>query len=118
MRPRSRRDEGFVTIAITGLALVLVAVAALVATLCAVAVARHRAAAAADLAALAAAGHAVEGLTRACHAARNVATAQGAVLSECWLDGLDVVVQVSVTPPGRLGDLGQARARARAGPQR
>ena len=110
------REEGFVTVAVAGLALVLVAVSALVATLSAVAVTRHRAAAAADLAALAAARHAVEGAGPACEAGRRVAAAQGAVLVGCRLDGLDVLVEVAVTPPGRLGDLGQARALARAGP--
>jgi secretion/DNA translocation related TadE-like protein len=115
---RVDRQDGFVTVAVAGLALVLVSVSAVVATLGAVAVARHRAAAAADLAALAAAQHAVEGRAAACGAARRVAQAQAAALQTCDLDGLDAVVRVSVTPPGRLGRWGAAEAVARAGPTR
>ena len=113
-----RSENGFVTLAVAGLALVLIAVSAVVATLGAVAVARHRAAASADLAALAGAGHAVEGGDSACAAAADVARAQGARLTGCRLEGLDVVVEVTVTPPGRLGLLGRARAISRAGPAR
>lgn len=113
-----RRQDGFVTVAVAGLVLVLVSLSALVATLAAVAVTRHRAAAAADLAALAAARHALEGEQVACAAARRVAVAQAAVLEVCRIEGLDVVVEVAVSPPGRLGQLGVARAIARAGPAR
>lgn len=109
-----RRDDGFVMVAVAGLVLVLVAVGGLVATLGAVAVARHRAAAAADLAALAAAGHAREGQGPACDAAGAIAQAQEAELITCALDGPDATVQVEV----RLGVLGAARARGRAGPDR
>jgi secretion/DNA translocation related TadE-like protein len=111
------REQGFVTVAMVGLMLVLVVVSALVATLGAVAVARHRAAAVADLAALAAASHALEGSTAACGRARQVAQAQRARLETCALDGLDVLVEVSVRPPGPLGGYGQARAASRAGPK-
>jgi secretion/DNA translocation related TadE-like protein len=105
-----RRDEGFVTVAVVGLAAVLVAVSALLATLGAVAVARHRAASAADLAALAAAGHVLDGT--ACEAAREVARAAGAELTDCRPEGTTVLVVAAV----RVGALGTARARARAGP--
>lgn len=107
-------DDGFVTIALAGFVLVLVFVAVVVTALGAVAVARHRAAASADLAALAAAAHVLDG--GACPAARVVAQAQGAELDACLVEGLDVAVVVSVRPAGRLGELGAARARARAGP--
>ena len=107
-------DDGFVTIVLVGFVLVLVSLAVVVTALGAVAVARHRAAASADLAALAAAVHVLDG--GACGAARVVAQAQGAELEACRVDGLDVEVVVSVRPPGRLGELGAARARARAGP--
>jgi secretion/DNA translocation related TadE-like protein len=107
-----KRESGFVTVAVAGLVLVLVAFGGVVATLGAVAVARHRAAAAADLAALAGAAHVLEGPARACRAARDVASAQAAVLSRCRLDGAVLTVEVAV----RLGALGAARSRARAGP--
>ena len=105
-----RREGGFVTVAVLGLALVLLAVAALLATLGTVAVARHRAASAADLAALAGALHLVDG--RACDAAGAVVAASSAQLLDCRADGSAVVVVVGV----RVGALGTARARARAGP--
>lgn len=111
-------DEGFVTVAMAGLILVLVSVTVLVAGLGAVAVTRHRAATAADLAALAAAGQALEGRVTACRAAARVAEAQGAEVADCRLDGSDALVEVTVRPPGRLGALGAARAWARAGPER
>lgn len=114
MRPRG--EHGFVTVAIAGLAVVLLAVATLVAALGAVAVARHRAGAAADLAALAAAQHAPAGQAAACSAADRVASAQGATLERCSLEGLVADVVVAVRPAGRVGDLGTAAARARAGP--
>ena len=112
------RDEGFVTVAMAGLMLVLISVTVLVAGLGAVAVTRHRAATAADLAALAAAGHALEGTVTACAAAGRVAEAQGAAVVDCRFDGSDALVEVTVRPPGRLGALGAARAWARAGPDR
>jgi secretion/DNA translocation related TadE-like protein len=105
-----RREGGFVTVAVVGLAAVLVAVGALLATLGTVAVARHRAAAAADLAALAGARHLLDGT--ACDAARRVVQAEPAVLEDCRADGTSVTVRVGV----RVGALGTARARARAGP--
>lgn len=110
-----RRDEGFVAIAVAGLVLVLLSVSFLVACLGAVAVARHRAAAAADLAALAAAAHALEGQASACEVAGSIADAQAARLEQCRLEGTDAVVIVSVRPAGGVGDLGRARAQARAG---
>jgi secretion/DNA translocation related TadE-like protein len=116
VRP-AERDDGFVAIAVAGLALVLVAVGLLVAALGAVAVARHRAAAAADLAALAAAQHVVEGSAAACGAAERVAAAQGARVASCRLTGPEVEVVATVRPAGRLSLLGTARARARAGPR-
>jgi secretion/DNA translocation related TadE-like protein len=105
-----RREDGFVTVAILGLATVLVAVSALLATLGTVAVARHRAASAADLAALAGARHLLDGT--ACQAAARVARAATAVLEDCRDGGSDVTVQVGI----RVGPLGTAHARARAGP--
>lgn len=104
------------TVAVAGLALVLVSIAALVATLGAVAVARHRAAAAADLAALSAARHVIEGQPRACEVATRIAGLQGALVVSCVLERQDVVVEVTVRPPGSLGLIGVGHGRARAGP--
>lgn len=112
----SRREEGFVTVAVVALAAALALVAALVVALASVAVARHRAMSAADLAALAGARHALEGPAVACDAAREVAAAHGARVEDCDVVGLDVRVVAAVQPPGRLGELGRARAVARAGP--
>ena len=81
-----------------------------------VAVTRHRAASAADLAALTAAVHAREGASAACAAARRAAATQQAVLVSCRLDGLEVVVEVTVRPGPALARLGLATGRARAGP--
>lgn len=77
-------------------------------------VARHRAQAAADLAALAAAQRLPAGLTGACSSAEALAAAMGAVLEQCSVDGLDVVLSVGVTGAAPLG--GRAEAWARAGP--
>ena len=83
-------------------------------------VARHRAESAADLAALAGAGDAVLGRTAACDRAGRIAAAAGAELSACALDGWDVLVEVRVPVPLRLGPAtgssSDATARARAGP--
>lgn len=78
--------------------------------------ARHRAQAAADLAALGAAGAVVSGPAAACAQADRIAVRMRAVLGDCRIDGLDVVLDVSV--PVHLGrwGVGPARAAARAGP--
>ncbi|SCG63351.1 helicase/secretion neighborhood TadE-like protein [Micromonospora halophytica] len=81
-------------------------------------VARHQARVGADFAALAAAGQALRGDASACAAAGELASANGARLTGCRLDGLDalVTVQVPVTPlPGFHRT---ATATARAGPIR
>jgi secretion/DNA translocation related TadE-like protein len=97
------------------LAMVFLAVAGAISALGAVSLTRHKAEAAADLVALAAAGHALEGTEAACAAARRLSEEQGATLVECRLEGLDAIVVVGVSPPGRLSSLGLVRGRARAG---
>jgi len=79
-------------------------------------IARHRAQAAADLAALAAAGRIASGPQSACGFAGSVAAANGAKVSGCTVEELDVVVTVEVAVS--LGSLGiaPAAAAARAGP--
>jgi len=112
---RRRGDAGFGTVFAMGLVLVVLSLGGLVATVAAVGVSRHRAEATADLAALAAAQHVLEGVDRACSAARHVVQEQGGRLLYCRLDGLDAIVVVGVAAPGRAGSFGLVRGRARAG---
>lgn len=79
-------------------------------------IARHRAQSAADLAALAAAGRVGAGATVACDRAAVLAERMGARVSDCAVEGLDVVVTVEVATAPRAGQTGVARASARAGP--
>ena len=94
----------------------LIAFAAGGAYLGAAVTARHRAQAAADLAALGAAGDVASGPDAACRQATQIAARMRSDLTDCRIDGLDVVLEVSV--PVRLGrwGVGPARAVARAGP--
>lgn len=80
-------------------------------------VARHQAQTAADLGALAGAGHAVAGEPTACARAAALVAANGARLTDCRLDGLDLVVTVAVSAPA-VGAGRVATATARAGPVR
>ena len=88
-------------------------------------VARHRAQAAADLAALAAAGRMPSGAAAACAWATATARAMRVDDVRCQtdglddpdgLDGLDVIVSVSVTVRMGVFPAAVARAAARAGP--
>lgn len=79
-------------------------------------IARHRVQAAADLASLAAAARISHGAETACAQASVVARAMDTSVTQCVVDGLDVVVTVEAAVAlGRFG-IGQARAAARAGP--
>ena len=110
------RDEaGVAAVLVLALAAVLTLVAAST-SLAAVAVARQRAAAVADLSALAAAEQALLGQEAACERAEQVAQLAGAGLRSCQVRGDVAVVVAQVRPPGPLGRLGNASARARAGP--
>lgn len=113
---RVRRDDGVATVLVLGLASVLVLLGCVTAALGAVAVARQRAASAADLSALAAAGAVLDGPAVACRRAAGLADRVGAELSSCTVHGDQVDVLVAVRPPGVVGRLGPASARARAGP--
>ncbi|WP_443049144.1 Rv3654c family TadE-like protein [Streptomyces sp. NBC_00316] len=73
--------------------------------------ARHRAGGAADLAALAAADRALQGMAAACRAAEEVATAQGAVVVRCAVQG----EIADVTARARFGPYAPV-VRSRAGP--
>jgi len=107
-------EDGSATVVVLALAAVLGCAGLLVLVLAQVALCRERAEAAADLAALAGAAHVLDG--HACAAAATVARAQGARLLACRIDGWQVRVVAGVGLGGALHDLGQARARARAGP--
>lgn len=111
-----RGDRGAVAVVVIALAAVVGLAGATASALGAVAVARQRAAAVADLSALAAAQHAHEGDAVACAWASRIARADGARLRRCVLAGDVVEVAVEVRPAGRLGRLGSATSRARAGP--
>jgi secretion/DNA translocation related TadE-like protein len=113
---RSAGDRGAAAVLVLAMAAVLVLAGATVTAVAAVAVARQRAATVADLAALAAAQRALEGQVDACTRAARTAAANGARLTSCRLDGDVAEVVAEVRPPGRLGELGAARSRARAGP--
>ena len=113
---RPRGDAGVATVLVLSMASVLVLVGAVTSGLAAVAVARQRAASAADLSALAAAASTLEGPEVACDRARRLATRTGARLASCTVDGDVVQVVAEVRPPGAIGRLGTASARARAGP--
>jgi len=104
------------TVLVLSLAAVLVLVGAAATALAAVAVARQRAASAADLSALAAAQVVLSGPDVACGRAAELAERVGGRLSACDVDGDVVAVVVQVRPPGVVGRLGVASARARAGP--
>ena len=116
MRPRPAGDTGAVAVLVVALAAVLALVGSTVSALAAVAVARQRAAATADLAALAGAQRALQGPAEACRRAAEIAVANAATVLHCRLSGDTVEVVVEVRPPGRLGQLGAASSRARAGP--
>ena len=113
----SLRDE-------TGSATVLVLVAmgvvclatAVVCCIGAAMTVRHRAAAAADAAVLAAAARVSDGPSSACSLAAGVASADGARLSACALDGPIARVTAKVAPRGWLSIFGPATVKAKAGP--
>ncbi|ORA04754.1 hypothetical protein BST17_13610 [Mycolicibacterium bacteremicum] len=93
----------------------LLAVTVGVTMLGSVVISRHRAHSAADLAALAGAATLVTGRHDACATAGSVAASNSVTLTDCAIDGLDVLVAVEV---GTALPGGSAQARARAGPGR
>jgi secretion/DNA translocation related TadE-like protein len=112
---RPREEDGYSTVITLGFIAVLLMITGVLAAAGTVVVARHRAEAVADVAALSAAQHARQGVVAACLAAGLLVREHHAQLVSCRLDGLDAVVVVGVRPPGRAGDLGTVRGRARAG---
>ncbi|BCI55536.1 hypothetical protein NIIDNTM18_48140 [Mycolicibacterium litorale] len=79
-------------------------------------IARHRAQAAADLGALAAAGRIASGAETACRKATTVAESMGTSLTDCTVDGLEVVVHVEAAIGLAGWRFGPAHAAARGGP--
>jgi secretion/DNA translocation related TadE-like protein len=79
-------------------------------------VARHRSQAGADLAALAAATGVASGAESACAQAGLVARAMDTAMTDCAVDGLEVVVHVEAAMDLGALRFGPARAAARAGP--
>ncbi|MGI8417942.1 MAG: Rv3654c family TadE-like protein [Nakamurella sp.] len=113
--PSHERDTGSATIlAAVGVATLIVVLAVGLQVAGAV-IARHRAESAADLAALAGAAKVLTGQQSACSTAGSIAAANGAMLQDCELIGLDLRVMVRVD--AALGPIGgSAAGRARAGP--
>ena len=113
-----RRDEdrGAAAVLVLACASVLVLFGMTASAVAAIGVARQRAASVADLAALAAAERALDGEQAACRRAAVVAELSDASVAWCRLDGDIAELGVRVRPPGRLGGLGTAVGRARAGP--
>ncbi|MGC3859200.1 Rv3654c family TadE-like protein [Micromonospora chersina] len=111
-------ERGGATVCLLAVGLVLVLVGLLGAGLGAARCARHQARNAADFAALAGAARVIEGGGEACGRAADLATANGARLTGCRLDGLDVVAtaEVRVAPLPWLARA--ASATSRAGPAR
>ncbi|WP_305093696.1 Rv3654c family TadE-like protein [Prescottella sp. R16] len=93
----------------------LVAVTAILLHLGGAVAARHRAQSAADLGALAAA-HALADGAEACVAATSVVSRMRAQVSECVVEGWDVLVTAEAPAGVAAFGLGPARAIARAGP--
>lgn len=113
---RGRRPErGAASLLVVALAGVLLLVGAALGVVAALVTAHREAQAAADLAALAGAGSLQHGQD-ACTRAAEVASANGARLVSCRREAEDVVVAVEVRGPRWLGQDGDLRGSARAGP--
>ena len=108
----SRTDCGGATVLVVAMAGLLMFVMTGLAAAGGLVTAQRRAQSAADLAALAAASH----LDDACTQAAGVATANGATLERCGLDGDDLTVVVSVAGPDVPWRDVRVAAEARAGP--
>ena len=107
-----RGDVGSATVLVVAMAGVLLFVMVALAAVGGLVTAQRRAQSAADLTALAAAA----GETDACAEAHRTATANGAALDSCAVDGEEVRVVVSVDGPTMPGRDVRVTAEARAGP--
>jgi secretion/DNA translocation related TadE-like protein len=93
---RLRDDRGAASIFVLAVGLVLIGVALALVTVGAARVARHQAKAAADFGALAGGPHAIEGQAAACAVALRYVEANHARMTECAVDGLEIVVRAEV----------------------
>lgn len=111
----NRGDAGSASLVTLGVGLAVVIFAAGLSLAGAATVGRHEAQRAADLSALAGARFAIDGPVPACRRAESVAQVNGAAVTACRIDGLDLIVTVT----RRIAWLGRsATAMARAGPYR
>ncbi|HEY8534131.1 MAG TPA: Rv3654c family TadE-like protein [Micromonospora sp.] len=115
---RFTSDRGSASLWLVAFGLALASVGAAGAAVGAARVGYHEARAAADLGALAAAARVADGSHVACQRAERFAQLNGARLVACHVDGLDVVVTVTVAVEPVPGLLRAAVASARAGPVR
>ena len=112
-----RRDEsGVATIWAVWSIVAVLGIGAAAGVVAAATARQHRLDAAADLSAVSAAGDLARGES-ACATAARVASANGAVLSTCTVDGTDVVVAVTDRIQLPLGIVETLVSRARAGPE-
>jgi secretion/DNA translocation related TadE-like protein len=110
-----RGDRGMATVLACFCVMALVAFAALAFRLGTAAVAREQAETAADFGALAGAAVVLNGPDSACRAAATVVGINGGAVSECTVDGADVLISVTVDAVG--GPLPRlAPGRPRPGP--
>ncbi len=111
-----RSDEsGAATVVAAACLAVLLLIGSALGVVAAMVRAHRSAQAAADLGALAAASALARGRDP-CGSAAAIATANGAELLTCVIDGRDALVTVEVTGPRWLGQEGDLVAEARAGP--
>lgn len=111
----SRGERGAASVLVIALAGMLLLVGSALSVVAAIFVSHRTAQSAADLAALAGAQTQADG-GDACAAARSVASANGAELTSCSVDGREVRLRVLVEGPRWLGQEGDLTAEARAGP--
>ncbi|MDQ1682246.1 MAG: hypothetical protein QOH99_787 [Frankiaceae bacterium] len=114
MKVRHQADEGSASVLVVAVVAFVTALTFAALSLADVRIARHRAAAAADLAAVAGAAAWPASPSAMCARAREIGTLNGAVVTECHLDGSAVSVHVTVGVRGALplGAVVSARARA------
>ncbi len=110
-------QRGSATLLVLSMAGVLVTLGAALGVVVTMVAAHRSAQSAADLAALAGARAVAQGRP-GCPAAAVSADANGAVLTRCFLYGVDVEVEVRVAGPRWLGQTADLGARSRAGPSR
>lgn len=115
--PRHRAsDRGAASVWVLAVGLVVVAAGVAGAAVGAARVARHEARVAADLGALASGARAIEGQQGACDRAAEIVAANGGRVTNCAVEGLDVMLTVAVAVEPLPGLTRVANASARAGP--